>query len=1285
MEVVVNQGSDAHDDIDNAPKDHTVDFEYRHGNLVLSSVGELAISGSGSRTMTRQAVDIVYDGEPVPWTGLSSLGVSVPVQDYTYHFERVETHGGDDWVIRGWQDSAALVDLGAGNDLFDGEAADELAIGGAGDDVLSGGGGNDILLGGDGRDVLRSGGNPSGGEIDVLLGMAGDDELVADHSALVQGGDGLDSLAGTEEPNGVIGYVGSVLDGGRDADSIRDSIFSDLVVGGEDPDAITLTTGADVYAFNRGDGRDVLALGEASELPARQGGGEFGEGDYGDGDYREGEGEYGNGDYGDGDEGRPGSSDLGTSRQVTLSLGGGIRQEDLRLRRRGTNLEVLIEEGDSITLRGWYDSASNPSVVLQMVAAAREDLDLASTDPIRNARVLHYDFNALVDAFDAAFENNEGDPLSMQFGWSVRDELFANEIARFDDRARGGDLAYQYALQGSLSGIGSAAAGRLIENEAFGVEDTTLTRLDAGPSGLQVGLVRLRGNDEPAEGDLRLHGTAGNDIIDGGVGDDALHGGDGNDRLSGLDGADALYGNGDADELDGGNGDDYLHGGWGDDELMGGAGHDRLHGSDGDDALAGGAGDDVLSGGSGDDVYRFSRGDGHDTIRTGTGRDSIHFGLGLGLDALWFSFSGQDLIVEVLGSEDRLVLENWLDTHDAGDDGVQNFLDAQGDALSGNQVFALAQAMGQIARPDANALVQPQSIRTLVARLLAGETVSGDYFLGGDNDDDLSGGAGNDYLYGGDGSDYLDGGAGDNVLYGGDGDDYLAAEAGNDRLYGGAGADELEVNGGDNELYGGDGDDYLAVYGEYGAGNNLLDGGAGNDEYDVALGLPGHQAIVEAGGTDELYLKYDGESLPEVHVSREGDDLVLSTGPDSSIAFDKWFVSAAHKVESIRLPPSNSINSTDWRFAIDMAELEALAERGGRLAELYPHYLQSTSSDDLLESGARDDAFEVSFGNGLAGGHDVIVDAGGNDELAITDVGADPSAVNLARDGDDLVFAMGDTSVTVAGWFNDPNRRIENVKLFSQGTTRIERRPNAFWSVPSIGAPADQFGGEIDVRVPATPIREWTGEELTALLLEPPNSAPVVGVALAAMEATEDAPWQFAVPSNAFADPDAGDTLTYTAQRADGSALPAWLTFDAATAMFAGTPGNDDVGTVAVEVIATDDEGESVSQVYSLTVENENDVPQVNLAPETVTTREDEPLNLSLPAGLFADVDDGDALSLSASLADSSPLPMWLSFDPATGTFSGTPANDDVGVLEVAVAATDLSGASATASFTLTV
>lgn len=83
----------------------------------------------------------------------------------------------------------------------------------------------------------------------------------------------------------------------------------------------------------------------------------------------------------------------------------------------------------------------------------------------------------------------------------------------------------------------------------------------------------------------------------------------------------------------------------------------------------------------------------------------------------------------------------------------------------------------------------------------------------------------------------------------------------------------------------------------------------------------------------------------------------------------------------------------------------------------------------------------------------------------------------------------------------------------------------------------------------------------------PENQAPVVSSPSADQTSTEDTAFSFQVA--AFTDPD-GDALTYTATQANGSALPGWLTFDAASRTFSGTPGESDVGTVSVRVTASD-------------------------------------------------------------------------------------------------------------------
>jgi VCBS repeat-containing protein len=97
---------------------------------------------------------------------------------------------------------------------------------------------------------------------------------------------------------------------------------------------------------------------------------------------------------------------------------------------------------------------------------------------------------------------------------------------------------------------------------------------------------------------------------------------------------------------------------------------------------------------------------------------------------------------------------------------------------------------------------------------------------------------------------------------------------------------------------------------------------------------------------------------------------------------------------------------------------------------------------------------------------------------------------------------------------------------------------------------------------------------------------------------------------------------------------------------------------------------ESVSSILEITLAGSNDAPILvaPLADQQVRLNKD--FSWQLPAGSFADPDQGDILDFTATLADGSALPAWLSFDAATQTFSGlAPRKREA--LEVVVTATD--------------
>ncbi|MHB0986531.1 MAG: putative Ig domain-containing protein [Sulfuricella sp.] len=100
-----------------------------------------------------------------------------------------------------------------------------------------------------------------------------------------------------------------------------------------------------------------------------------------------------------------------------------------------------------------------------------------------------------------------------------------------------------------------------------------------------------------------------------------------------------------------------------------------------------------------------------------------------------------------------------------------------------------------------------------------------------------------------------------------------------------------------------------------------------------------------------------------------------------------------------------------------------------------------------------------------------------------------------------------------------------------------------------------------------------------------------------------------------------------------------------------------------------------------------NDAPIVANALSDLGATEDQPFTFTVPTTTFNDDDfiHGDTLAYSATLADGTALPVWLTFDSATRSFSGTPLNADVGSLNLAVAATDTGGLTASSLFTLSV
>ncbi|KPA12837.1 Dystroglycan-type cadherin-like domain protein, partial [Candidatus Magnetomorum sp. HK-1] len=233
------------------------------------------------------------------------------------------------------------------------------------------------------------------------------------------------------------------------------------------------------------------------------------------------------------------------------------------------------------------------------------------------------------------------------------------------------------------------------------------------------------------------------------------------------------------------------------------------------------------------------------------------------------------------------------------------------------------------------------------------------------------------------------------------------------------------------------------------------------------------------------------------------------------------------------------------------------------------------------------------------------------------------------------------------------------------------------------GTPLNDDLGTIQIKVTATDMSLTSVSDIFALTVVNTNDSPTVANALIDQETDEDSTYTFTVDINTFNDVDLGDTLTYTATLDNNTQLPDWLSFDPSSRIFTGTPLNDQVGTIQIKVTATDQSLASISDSFALTVNNTNDAPTLENAIIDQSTDEDAVYTFTFDINTFNDVDTTDSLTYTATQSNDSALPLWLSFDVNTRTFSGTPLNDDVGVYQIKVTATDTSLTSATDIFAL--
>jgi hypothetical protein len=192
----------------------------------------------------------------------------------------------------------------------------------------------------------------------------------------------------------------------------------------------------------------------------------------------------------------------------------------------------------------------------------------------------------------------------------------------------------------------------------------------------------------------------------------------------------------------------------------------------------------------------------------------------------------------------------------------------------------------------------------------------------------------------------------------------------------------------------------------------------------------------------------------------------------------------------------------------------------------------------------------------------------------------------------DLVISddgFGTNTVSLSGDDADAFE-IDNNRLFLRAGIALDFEAKASYNI-SINVADPELTSSTPI---STPFQ---------LTLTNVNETPTVATPIKDQKATGNTAFTFAIPSDTFKDVDTNDALVFSASLSNGSPLPAWLRFNAETKTFSGTPANADAGSISVKITATDTQGASAEDTFTLSIEARNTQPTLTPQGDAKATR----------------------------------------------------------------------------------
>ena len=465
----------------------------------------------------------------------------------------------------------------------------------------------------------------------------------------------------------------------------------------------------------------------------------------------------------------------------------------------------------------------------------------------------------------------------------------------------------------------------------------------------------------------------------------------------------------------------------------------------------------------------------------------------------------------------------------------------QGNIISGSDLSTYGVAERNEDGTDRNAIIGNTISHTSKgATLVYGDgsyvsaTVPMTTVQGTAGNDTLSGSAASEIFYGGAGNDTINGGAGDDILVGG---------AGIDKLTGGTGADTFR--------FAAQSDSYRNATASF--DDTILDFDVTQDKIDLAglgftglgNGRGGTLQVSYSASNDRTYIKdYDADA------SGNRFELILSGNLASTLTASNFIF---NRVVS-------GTSGSDSLLGSDSADT-----------------LLGLAGNDSLSGGAGDDKLDG------GAGMDTLTGGTGADTFVFSDRldsyrNYNTGGVNLSDLVTDFDISADKIDLSAMGFtgLGDGKNNTVYLVLNSAGTKTY---------IKSLSADAN--GNRFEMTLNGNYLDTLTSTNFVFATASPTNQAPVLATPLLDQNATENTAFSYVVPATSFTDPD-NDSLSYTAKLANGNALPNWLTFDAATRTFSGTPSDTASGTYSIQVTATDASNATVNDTFTLAVQ---DVP----------------------------------------------------------------------------------------------